>query len=64
MADKPKAEKRLFIRSTKDPQSDYTAVELTYGKSGPNLMRLHQDDFADFIENLRHGFQEIVIKPN
>jgi len=41
---------------------DYTDVHLTYGRSlGLGTVRLHTEDFADFVEGLRLGFGDIVI---
>jgi len=41
---------------------DYTDVHLTYGRSlGLGTVRLHTEDFADFMQGLRLGFGDIVI---
>ena len=42
---------------------DHTDVRLTYGRSGDlGVVRLHADDFSDFIEALRNGFPIVIVQ--
>jgi hypothetical protein len=41
---------------------DQTDIRLMYGRSGEiGTVRLHTDDFADFLESLRTSFPNMVV---
>jgi len=41
---------------------DHTDIRLMYGRSGEiGTVRLHTDDFADFLESLRTGFPTVAV---
>jgi len=57
---KPKQLRVTVSRVVIEP--NYTDVHLTYGRSlGLGTVRLHSEDFADFLEGLRLGFKDIVV---
>lgn len=61
---KSKPAKRLYVTTARDSADpEYTQLQLTFGKSKPSVVWMHQQDFAEFVEGLRHGFAEIHIRP-
>jgi len=41
---------------------DLVELNLTYGRAGDiGALRVHADDFADFVEALRNAFDDMVV---
>jgi hypothetical protein len=60
----PAVPKQLRVTTMAVPGApDRVELDLNYGKAGDiGTLRLHVDDFADFLDCLRIGFERIVVR--
>jgi hypothetical protein len=59
----PSVPKQLRLATSVVPGApDLVELHFTYGRAGEiGSLRVHADDFADFIDNLRNSFGDMVV---
>jgi hypothetical protein len=57
--------KQLHVTTESVPAApDHAILTLRYGRTGPlGVLTLHSEDFADFLQGLRAGFEEVIVRP-